>query len=922
MDYSLDLYTYSVSYMDESHGKVKIHSEESDSFLWQGDYNFTESHLDMEGNLGIFSSALLFEKAPTGKSKDRSTVECVEWFCNNLYVGFKDGMVQHLSVSSSSGGERPETLREVGRRQMGRGGAISQLKAVPVLNHLLVLWDGSVTTLNMFSLEPVPGLKKIQNVSVFYVSQPAAHSQPVFINLFTASTKRRAVSIHKVYVDRWESVGHVALPQDPVALAVYETCLCVAMSERYILHDYRTQSSLDLFPHNHTKQNIIVNESGKGEFLLNGPGNLGMFVMTDGISTRPPVQLPEGVVDAVVDFPYVLALQSQTLHILSMLDQRLKQTISVQNAKALLSTTESVLVVAEREIHWLSQTPLQDQIQSLLRYERADEALTLLEGVQALLPEDSYKDLHRRVICTSGWIKFYREAFLEAEELFIKGGLDPREVISLYPGMTVITSDFKAQHPPVNNAKDLWRLSRDDWPTFQQYLSFLSHFLRETRTTDQGQMCPQDIDTALLKLYLEQGDADNLEQLVSSPNDCALHVCLPEMEHHKRYFTIGLLYQSQGQHLNAVQASPPTTWVRIVDGVCVDSRPGVFLHIVNTLCQLKQKSIIMKFIDWVLQRDQKESDLTHTRIAIREERGREDRVISVLYKKDKSIDVGVSIFTKRDPEDQNTFAPEEVLTFLTNYPAALTLYLEYLVHERHSKEEKHHTLLATTYITHILQSAQSDEKAEIREKLQRLLWSSSSYNTDTVQAHIKSSSLHVERAILLGRAGQHRTALQILVHQEKDQQAAENYCRRTSAGQGREFTQQLFLCLLQVYLESGQNVTAVVDLLNNNTAAFNPAGVLQVLPSSWSLQLVRRFLCESLRGTVHERRMTGLEMNIAKVENLRHKAAWMEATREKVKLDRSRVCHSCRRQLAGPEFLRRPTGELIHTHCCAADESI
>ncbi|XP_017579553.2 transforming growth factor-beta receptor-associated protein 1 isoform X1 [Pygocentrus nattereri] len=842
----------------------------------------------MEENLSIFSSARFFEKRPTGKGKDRSTIECAEWFCSNLYVGLKDGTVQHLSVSSSSSGERPERVREVGRRQMGRGGVVSQLKAVPVLNHLLVLWDGSVTTLNMFSLEPVPGLKKIQNVSVFYVSQPAAHSQPVFVSLFTASTKRRALSIHKVYVDRWESVGHVALPQDPVALAVYETCLCVATTDRYILHDFFAQSALDLFPHNHAKQNIIVSESGKGEFLLNAPGNLGMFVMKDGVSKRPPVQLPDGVLDAAVYFPYVLALQSQTLYIYSMLDQRLKQTISMQSAKALLATTESVLVVAEREIHWLSQTPLQDQIQGLLRCERADEALTLLDGVQALLPEDSYKNLHRSVICTSGWINFYSKAFLDAKELFIKSGLDPRDIISVYPAMTVISSDFKSQRPAVSNAKDLWRLSRDDWPTFQQYLSFLSHFLRETRGTVQSQICPQDVDTALLKLYLEQGEDENLEQLVSSPNDCVLHVCLPELERHKRFFTLGLLYQSQSQHFNAIQ-----TWVRIVDGLCVDSRPGVFPHIVNTLCQLKQKSIIMKFIDWVLQRDQK---------------------------------VGVLIFTKRDSDDQSTFAPEEVLTFLGNYQAALTLYLEYLVHEMHSKQEKHHTLLATTYITHILQTAQrtpdSDENTEMREKLQQLLWHSSIYNTDTVQAKIKSSALHVEKAILLGRAGQHRAALQILVNQEKDQEAAESYCRRTSAGQGQEFTQQLFLCLLQVYLESNQSVTAVVDLLNNNAMTFNLVSVLQVLPTSWSLQLVRHFLCESLRGTVHERRMRGLEKNLAKVESLRHKHAWMEATQEKVKLDRSRVCHSCRRQLMGPEFLRRPTGEVVHTHCYTADKNL
>ncbi|XP_049319296.1 transforming growth factor-beta receptor-associated protein 1 [Astyanax mexicanus] len=835
--------------------------------------------------MSIFSSSLLFEKVPTGKSRDRSSIESVEWFCNNLYLGLRDGAVLYLSAGRPSAG--PGGAREVGRRQMGRGGAVSQLKTVPVLNHLLVLWDGSVSALNMFSLEPVPGLKKIQNVSVLCVSQPAAHTQPVSVNLFTASTKRRAISVHKVCVDRWECVGHVALPQDPVALAVCETCLCVATSDRYFLHDYLTHSTLDLFPHNLPKQNILLNESGAREFLLNGPGNLGMFVKTDGISERPPVPWADGVLDAVVDFPYVLALQGQTLHIYSMLDQQLKQTISIQNPKILLSTTENVLVAAEREIHCLSQTPLEDQIEGLLGRERADEALTLLDGVRALLPEDSYKDLHRSIICTSGWLKFYREDFSEAKEHFIEGGLDPRDLISLYPGMDVITPDYKSQRPAVSNARDLRMLSRDDRPAFQQYLSFLSQFLRETRETVLGQTCPQDVDTALFKLYLQQEEQELLEELVSSPNHCLLPVCVPELEQHNRFFTVGLLYQSHDQHFNAIQ-----TWVRIVDGVCEDPRPGVFLHIVKTLSQFQQKSIIMKFIDWVLQKDQKER---------------------------------VQIFTKRKPQDQNMFAPEEVLTFLEKYPAALTVYLEYLVHELHSEEEKHHTLLATAYITHILQTAQrarhSEENTEIRDKLQHLLWESSIYNVNTVQAKIKSSALHVERAILLGRAGQHRAALQILVIQEKDHQAAESYCRRTSAGQSRDFTQQLFLCLLQVYLESSQGITAAVDLLNNNAATFNPARVLQVLPSSWSLQLLRRFLCDSLRETVHESRMRGLEKNLAHVENLRHKNAWMEATQEKVRLDRSCVCHCCRLQLTGPEFLRRPTGELIHTHCYSSDKT-
>lgn len=117
---------------------------------------------------------------------------------------------------------------------------------------------------------------------------------------------------------------------------------------------------------------------------------------------------------------------------------------------------------------------------------------------------------------------------------YSEGSLDPRELIQLYPAMAAISPDFKSERPAVSNTRDLRRLSRDDWPTFQQYLSFLCHFLREIRGTAQGLICPQDIDTALFKLYLEQEDYENLDQLVTSQNDCVLQVCAPELENHKR----------------------------------------------------------------------------------------------------------------------------------------------------------------------------------------------------------------------------------------------------------------------------------------------------------------------------------------------------------------------------------------------------
>ena len=50
-----------------------------------------------------------------------------------------------------------------------------------------------------------------------------------------------------------------------------------------------------------------------------------------------------------------------------------------------------MLVFTERDIFSLRLVPLEEQIQALVRDERVEEALLLLEGVQGRRPLDSYK---------------------------------------------------------------------------------------------------------------------------------------------------------------------------------------------------------------------------------------------------------------------------------------------------------------------------------------------------------------------------------------------------------------------------------------------------------------------------------------------------------------------------------------------------
>ncbi|XP_047466279.1 transforming growth factor-beta receptor-associated protein 1 isoform X2 [Mugil cephalus] len=832
-----------------------------------------------------FRQAHVYEKQAVSKDKAKSSIQCLECYDRNVYIGTKDATVQHLILTSSSNGDLSpgqSKTREGRARKLGSSNSVIQLRAVPLFNHLLVLWDRSVTALNMFSLEPVPTLRKIQDVSLFEVCDSSLGTEPAAcVEMVTTSSRRKVIRIHAVGVDRWEVVKEVSLLQDPMALAVDGESLCVASSDKYLLCDIQTGSKEELFPHNHSRQHVVVTSVGRGEFLLKGPENLGMFVMKTGICRRPPLQWPQEVLAAGVCFPYVLTLQPQMLSVYSMLDQQCKQTVSIIGAKGLLSTPDGVLVFTEGDIFSLSLVPLEEQIQTLAGHERVEEALSLLEGVQSHRPVDSHKwqELHKAITCLAGFVHFYQEGFSQARDLFIKGDLDPREIICLYPSMqSCLSEDFQSRPHQANKGRDLQVLWQEDRNTFLHYLAFLGDFLRAVRGTEQGLKSSKEVDSALLRLYAELEDTENLQQLVTLPNECSLDWCVPVLEQHDRFFALGSLYESQGMEIDAIK-----TWVKIADGFQNDpSCSDVYGHIVRTLTQLEDKETVWTFADWALQRNQ---------------------------------EAGVQVFVKRPPDGR--FETQDVLALLEKYPLALLLYLEFLIRDLNSEEESHHSRLALAYVTQTLQEEEETESnARVtRRKLQQLLWESKFYDNSTVYERVKSTALHPEKAILLGRTGEHSKALQVLVHQEGDLQAAEAYCCRAAQGQDSQARQVLLLTLLQIYLASRDLAGAAVDLLNSHGRDFEVEEVIQLLPESWSVQLVSRFLVGSLRASFHQKQMARLQRALAQAELSTHKVIWMQASKTQIRVDKGLKCRVCQRDLAQPQFAYNLRGELMHTSC-------
>lgn len=223
-----------------------------------------------------FTQKHVYEKEVLPKDKD--SIQCLECCGPNLYIGTKNASVQQLILPYSSDGDQSPVQRGVreGRsRKLGSSSHVSQLRAVPLFNHLLALCDRSIAALNMFSLDPVPALKKIQHVSLFEVCNPLLPEQTACVQMVTSSSRRRVIQIHLVGVNSWEVVKEVPVLQEPVALAVDGSSVCYATVDKYLLCDIHTGSSEELFPHHHSRQQAVVYPVGQGEFLLNGPEYLG-----------------------------------------------------------------------------------------------------------------------------------------------------------------------------------------------------------------------------------------------------------------------------------------------------------------------------------------------------------------------------------------------------------------------------------------------------------------------------------------------------------------------------------------------------------------------------------------------------------------------------------------------------------------------
>ncbi|XP_036211271.1 transforming growth factor-beta receptor-associated protein 1 [Myotis myotis] len=831
--------------------------------------------------------------------KERVNIECVECCGKNLYVGTNDCSIYHFLLEEQSlpAGTATFTATKQLHRQLGLRKPVCELRAASALHRLLVLCDCSITLVHMLSLEPVPSGARIKGAVALALNENPVSGDPFCVEVCIISVKRRTIQVFMVYEDRVQIVREVSTPEQPLAVAVDGHFLCLALTTQYIILNYSTGAAQDLFPYCSEEKRPIVKRIGRQEFLLAGPGGLGMFATVAGISQRAPVHWSENVIGAAVCFPYVLALDDAFITVHSMLDQQQKQTLPFKEGHILQDFEGRVIVATSKGVYILVPLPLEKQIQDLLASHRVEEALVLAKGARRNIPKEKFQGMYRRILQQAGFIHFAQLQFLEAKELFRSGQLDVRELISLCPFLLPTSSSFTRSHPPLHEYADLNQLTQGDQEKAAKCKRFLVTYLEEVRSSEVVHGYKEDVDTALLKLYAEAGHASLLDLLVTE-NACLLADSAAWLEKHKRYFALGLLYHHNNQDAAAVQL-----WVNIVNGEIDDpTRTDLYDYVVDFLTHSPDHALVWKHADWALQ---------------------------------KSEEVGVQVFTKRPLEEQQDgFNPDDVLTRLKKYPNALMRYLEHLVMDRNLQREEYHTRLALLYLDAVLQrtpgaSGSGAEVTETQAKLRRLLQKSDLYRVQFLMERVRGAGLPMERAILHGKLEEHEQALRTLALELGDFPAAEDYCAWRSAGREPAYRRRLFHTLLALYLGPGPSppapaststelAVAAVDLLNRHAAEFDAAQVLQLLPGTWSVQLLCPFLTGAMRDSTHTRRTAQVALGLATSENLIYKHDQMKLKRSSFRLSDKQLCQVCHSPFCEPVFVRYPTGDLVHTHCAAS----
>ncbi|RIA94527.1 vacuolar sorting protein 39 domain 2-domain-containing protein [Glomus cerebriforme] len=986
-----------------------------------------------------------------GNKDSQITIESVEAWENNLYLGTSDGHLFHYWIDDqvSSDNNVPSNFR-ISKQTLGKR-IVERIMLFPQITIAVILCDSTLSFYELPEMTALPAatFPLIKGVTCFChdISKEGKTEQDGTVRICVM--KKRMLHIYSLTSDRCAEETSMQVPDGAITACQYGPYVCVADARQYKMINLSAKRMENLFPYespvNGDMFKPIITVIGEGEFLLTLPANtgqvtIGQFIRYTGDPVRGILQWNNFPRAIGVEFPYVVALlRNNVIEVHNILEQKQVQSVqlpsksrtistgpgikvqvtglmdrlklesgyllnkddnddtsSVDNSKAesrnqssFLATVPTRLIIAGSEsVVALAATPFTVKIDSMLDASRVEEAIELSKQmITTATPENIHSERMRHefnyIQQKSGFLYLGLTFFDMACPLFEEGRTDPRLLIQLFGEMKDIIrndDDFTVYSgvktvvkqlgsiedivsrnlvknyephikPDVESAQATQRLGKVLITNAREMLQKFLTKDREQRVVKGKALKPDErnilraVDNALLRLYASSDKPESEQQLnilLENPNECELELSEKVLLDNKKYYPLSLLYKDSKEYRKALEI-----WKRILEKDNSDKDVSNGLQqMANILGMLDDHDLILEYASWVVKQD----EIIGAKVYIQPNLRR-----PLLIESNLVLDQLRSVGNK-----------------------GLKMYLEYLVLQRKSHEDEHHTELALLYVKEFKNQLQSDEvKTKIEEitnefirsskdskfsktylsflldqptedllsheraKLINYLQSSVRYNAEVVlNSLLEIQVLKAELAIVYGKLNEHEKALRILINDLKDFRGAEVYCFYAGRMIGKSSSKKqsdkkliedndknliatrrtLFLMLLKVYLEiqnGSEMVEEIINLLNAQAVYLDITEVMGLLPEYWSVEMLSKFLVRSLRQGYHNYREGQVLKGLCRGENTTTSFELYQAYQKigPTVINQNVLCSTCKKYISGSDFMRQPNGDIVHVDC-------
>ncbi|CAI5763932.1 Vps39 isoform X2 [Podarcis lilfordi] len=690
----------------------------------------------------------------------------------------------------------------------------------------------------------------------------------------------------------YELQGDFSVPDVPKSMAWCEDSICVGFKRDYYLIRVDGKGSIkELFPTGKQLEPLVA-PLADGKVAV-GQDDLTVVLNEEGTCTQKcALNWTDIPIAMEHQPPYIVAVLPRYVEIRTFEPRLLVQSIELQRPRFITSGGTNIVYVASNHFVWrLIPVSIATQIQQLLQDKQFELALQLAD-----MKDDSDTEKRQQIHHIKNLYAFNlfcQKRFDESMQVFAKLGTDPTHVMGLYPEL--LPSDYKKQlqYPnpvPVLSPAELEKahLALIDYLTQKRsqlvkklndsdHQSSTSPLMEGTPTIKSKKKLLQIIDTTLLKCYLHTNVALVAPLLRLENNHCHIEESEHVLKKAHKYSELIILYEKKGLHEKALQVLVDQS-KKANSPLKGHERTVQYLQHLGT----DNLNLIFSYSVWVL-RDFPEDGLKEHIIQTWEEAGSEfhNCLIQLYCEKVQGL----------------------MKEYLSSFPPDKPL---------------------------VAAGEEEGELGEYRQKLLFFLETSSCYNAEQLISDFPFDGLLEERALLLGRMGNHEQALFIYVHILKDTKMAENYCHK-HYDKSKDGSKDVYLSLLRMYLsppsvhclgpikmkllEPQANLQAALQVLELHHSKLDTTKAINLLPANTQISEIRIFLEKVLEENAQKKRFSQVLKNLLHAEFLRVQEERILHQQVKCIITEEKLCSVCKKKIGNSAFARYPNAIVVHYFC-------